>query len=347
MKQKDRSLDWPFFILTVIQEVREPQNRLSFRPKLCHNGDMFGNGGEIKLEKKSLAGGRFLLVTVLNVVITVFELLGGLLSGSLSLLSDAFHNLGDAVSVILSYVAHRIGCRRQTRSNTFGYRRVEILTALLNAGVLILISVILAGEAVRRLMHPESVKGDIMLLVAVVSFVANLLSTILLNHGSKHNLNIRATYLHLLSDALASVGVIIGAVLITVWQISWVDPLITILVAAYIVYESWPIVKQTFSILMEGAPHLDYEAIAQDICALPKIKGVHHLHAWQIDENNLVFSVHVNMVDLPLSEVEPVYRQIEGLLCEKYNVNHVTIQAECYRGKDESLFYNQNDWRHN
>jgi len=266
------------------------------------------------MEKNSLAGGRFLLVTILNVVITVFELLGGLLSGSLSLLSDAFHNLGDALSVILSYVAHRIGGRRQTRSNTFGYRRAEILTALLNAGVLILISIVLAGEAVRRLLHPEPVKGEIMLLVAVISFVANLLSTVLLNHGSKHNLNIRATYLHLLSDALASVGVIIGAILITVWQISWVDPLITVLVAAYIVYESWPIVKETFSILMEGAPKLDYDAIAHDICELPKIKGVHHLHAWQIDENNLVFSVHVNMADLPLSEVEPVYRQIEALL---------------------------------
>ncbi|HJE45134.1 cation diffusion facilitator family transporter [Levilactobacillus namurensis] len=298
------------------------------------------------MENKSLAGGRFLLVTVLNVVITVFELLGGLLSGSLSLLSDAFHNLGDAVSVVLSYVAHRIGRRRQTRQNTFGYRRVEILTALLNAGVLILVSVILAVEAVRRLLAPEPVKGDVMLLVAIVSFAANLLSTILLNHGTKHNLNIRATYLHLLSDALASIGVIIGAILITVWQISWVDPTITILVAGYIVYESWPIVKQTFAILMEGAPKLDYDAIAHDICALPEIKGVHHLHAWQIDENNLVFSVHVNMQDLPLSQIEPVYRQIEALLCHKYNVNHVTIQAECYRGKDESLFYKQNDWRH-
>lgn len=295
---------------------------------------------------EKLTGGRFLLVTVLNVVITVFELLGGLLSGSLSLLSDAFHNLGDALSVILSYVAHRIGARHQTRQNTFGYRRVEILTALLNAGVLIIVSVILGIEAVRRLLHPAPVKGDIMLWVAVISFVANLLSTLLLNKGAQHNLNIRATYLHLLSDALASVGVIIGAVLITVWQISWVDPTITLLVAGYIIYESWPIILQTFSILMEGAPRLDYEAIAHDICALPMIKGVHHLHAWQIDENNLVISVHVNLDDVLLSQAEPVYRQIEALLCHKYNINHVTIQAECHRGQHEALFYDQNDWRH-
>ncbi|GEO68762.1 cobalt transporter [Levilactobacillus acidifarinae] len=298
------------------------------------------------VEKNGLTGGRFLLVTVLNVVITGFELLGGLLSGSLSLLSDAFHNLGDALSVILSYVAHRIGGRHQTRQNTFGYRRVEILTALLNSGLLILVSIGLGGEAIRRLLHPQPVKGDVMLVVAVVSFAANLLSTLLLNKGAKHNLNIRATYLHLLSDALASIGVIVGALLITFWQISWVDPLISLLVAGYIIYESWPIVKQTFEILMEGAPKLDYEGIARDICALPQIEGVHHLHAWQIDENNVVFSVHVNMADLPLSQVEPVYRQIEALLCHKYDVNHVTIQAECHRGKDESLFYKQNDWRH-
>jgi len=298
------------------------------------------------LEKSGLTGSRFLLVTILNVVITVFELLGGILSGSLSLLSDAFHNLGDALSVVLSYIAHRIGGRQQTRSNTFGYRRAEILAALLNAGILIVISVVLAIEAIRRLMHPEPVKGDIMLVVAVVSFLANLLSTVLLNHGAKHNLNIRATYLHLLSDALASVGVIIGAMLITVWQIYWVDPVITILVAGYISYESWPIIKQTFDILMEASPALDYEGISQDLTALPEVEGVHHLHAWQIDENNVVVSVHVNMDDLPLSQVEPIYRQIEAVLCRKYGVNHVTIQAECHRGENESLFYQQNDWRH-
>ncbi|KRN03160.1 Co Zn Cd efflux system component [Levilactobacillus senmaizukei DSM 21775 = NBRC 103853] len=291
-----------------------------------------------------LTGSRFFLVTILNVVITVFELVGGLLSGSLSLLSDAFHNLGDACSVVLSFVANRIGCRQQTASKTYGYRRIEILTALLNAGVLIVISLALVVEAIWRLLHPEPIKGDIMLVVAVVSFAANLVSTLLLNHGAQHNLNIRATYLHLMSDALASLGVILGAVLITIWQIGWVDPLITILVAIYISYESLPIVRQTFSILMEAAPKLDYDGIVRDLCQIPGVDGVHHLHAWLIDEHNLVFSVHVNMDDRRLSEIEPIYRQIEQVLSEKYGVCHVTIQAECHRGENEDLFYQQNDW---
>lgn len=291
-----------------------------------------------------LTGSRFFLVTILNVVITVFELVGGLLSGSLSLLSDAFHNLGDACSVVLSFVANRIGCRQQTASKTYGYRRIEILTALLNAGVLIVISLALVVEAIWRLLHPEPIKGDIMLVVAIVSFAANLVSTLLLNHGAQHNLNIRATYLHLMSDALASLGVILGAVLITVWQISWVDPVITILVAIYISYESLPIVRQTFSILMEAAPKLDYEGIVRDLCQIPGVDGVHHLHAWLIDEHNLVFSVHVNMDDRRLSEIEPIYREIEQILSEKYGVCHVTIQAEYHRGEDEDLFYQQNDW---
>ena len=298
------------------------------------------------MEKRSMSGGRFFLVTVLNVVITVFEFIGGLLSGSLSLLSDAFHNCGDALSIVLSYAAHRIGGRQQTRTNTYGYRRAEILAALLNALVLVVICVILAIEAVRRLFHPEHVQGTVMLGVAVISFVANLLSTILLNHGAQHNLNIRATYLHLLSDALASVGVIVGALMITFWHVEWVDPLITILVGGYIAWESWPIIKQTLGILMEASPDLDYEAIARDLEQLPEVAGVHHLHAWQIDEHNIIFSVHVNMPNLPLAQVEPIYRQIETLLCQKYNVNHVTIQAECHRGEHESLFYDQNDWRH-
>ncbi|WP_261809749.1 cation diffusion facilitator family transporter [Levilactobacillus humaensis] len=298
------------------------------------------------MTQNGLTGGRFLLVTVLNVVITAFELIGGLFSGSLSLLSDAFHNLGDALSVVLSYVAHRIGGRQQSRTNTFGYRRAEILAALLNSGILIIVSLVLAIEAVRRLLHPEPVKGDIMLLVAVISFAANLLSTLLLNKGAKHNLNIRATYLHLLSDALASVGVIVGAILITIWQISWVDPVITIIVAGYITCESWPIIKQTFRILMEAAPNLDYEAIAHDILQLPEVEGVHHIHAWLIDENNIVFSVHVNMDNLPLAKIEPTYRQIEKLLCHRYGINHVTVQAECRRGMGTDLIHKTNDWRH-
>lgn len=283
-------------------------------------------------------GRRFFIVTLLNVIITFFELVGGLLSGSLALLSDAFHNFGDAFSVILSYVANKIGKRSPNATNTYGYRRIEILTALLNSVLLIGVSIFLLIEAVRRLFNPQNVAGGIMFWVAVISFLANTLATLLLNHDSKHNLNIRATYLHLLSDALASIGVIISAGLIFFFKANWIDPLMTLLVSGYIIYESLPIIRQTFIILMEGAPKIDFAAVEQDLLQIPAIKGVHHCHAWQIDENQIVVSLHLNLEDLPLSQTEKIYTQVEQILKTKYQIAHVTIQAECDRGKGEKLF---------
>ena len=281
---------------------------------------------------------RFFIVTILNVLITIFEFLGGILSGSLALLSDAFHNFGDALSVILSYLAHRIGQRLPNSSITFGYRRIEILTALLNAALLIGISLFLLIEAIKRFFHPATISGGIMFWVAAISFLANAFATLLMNRDSKHNLNIKAAYLHMLSDALASIGVIVSAILIFFFKLYWIDPLMTILVSLYIMYESWPIIKQTFVILMEGSPLLDYEKIEADLLQLPQVTGAHHFHAWQIDENQICVSLHLNLEDIPLSQTEKIYSQVEKLLKDKYHVYHVTIQAECYRGKDEKLF---------
>ncbi|WP_281165597.1 cation diffusion facilitator family transporter [Liquorilactobacillus sicerae] len=285
--------------------------------------------------------GRFLAVTLLNALITVFEFVGGILSGSLALLSDAFHNFGDALSVILSYVAHRIGQRLPNSSNTYGYRRIEILTALLNSALLIGVSLFLLIEAIRRFFHPQVVAGGIMFWVALISFLANSLATLLLNRDAKHNLNIRATYLHLLSDALASIGVIISAILIFFFRLYRIDPLMTVIVSIYIAYESWPIIRQTLKILMEGSPILDYDKIKADLLSLPEVTGVHHFHAWQIDENQTVVSLHLNLKDISLSQTEKIYDQVETILKNKYQISHVTIQAECNRGKDEKLFFTE------
>ncbi len=200
----------------------------------------------------NLTGKRFFGVTLLNVCITILEIVGGLLSGSLALLSDAFHNLGDSLSIVLSYVAHRISQKSQDQQNTFGYRRAQIIAALLNAFLLVFISVFLVIEAINRLREPETINGTLMMIVAVVGLLANLISVMLLNRGSHHNMNIRATYLHLMSDTLSSVGVIIGALVIKFYNITIIDPIITILVAVYILFECWPIIKKAINILMEG-----------------------------------------------------------------------------------------------
>ncbi|QEA31027.1 cation diffusion facilitator family transporter [Secundilactobacillus malefermentans] len=289
----------------------------------------------------ALSGKRFFGVTVLNVCITVLEIIGGLLSGSLALLSDAFHNLGDSLSIVISYIAHKISKKSQDSQNTFGYRRAQILAALLNAALLVFISLFLIAEAVKRFSEPETIDGTLMLIVAIVGIVANLISVILLSRGSHHNMNIKATYLHMMSDTLSSVGVILGAVLIKFYGITIIDPIVTILVAIYIMFECWPIIKQAINILMEGAPSLDYEAIRRDLIQIEGVNDVHHVHAWMVDENSVVFSAHVNMADMCLSDVEPVYRKIEKLLKSKYQIAHVTIQAEASRGEGEKLIYDQ------
>lgn len=281
---------------------------------------------------------RFFTVTILNSLITLIEFLGGVFSGSLSLLSDAFHNFADSASVVGSYYAHRISQRPQNQLNTFGYKRAQIISAFLNSLFLVIISVVLIVEGVQKLFKPEQINGNLMLIVAVVSTVANLVSTLLLSRGSKHNLNIRATYLHLLSDTLASLGVILGGILIKLFDWVLVDPIITIIVALYISAEAYPIIKKTVKILMQGSPMVDCYAIQKDMMNIEGITGVHHVHIWSVDENSIVFSAHINMQDMLISEAEKIYDPVAKLLHDKYGIEHVTLQAEVERGKKEDLY---------
>lgn len=290
------------------------------------------------MHSKLITSRRFLAVTLLNILITVVEIIGGLLSGSLALLSDAIHNLGDSLSIVMGFCAQVIGSRPENAKRTFGYRRAEILAALLNGLLLVIISVFLVVEAVQRFNHPQPIDGPIMLVVAIIGLIANLISAVLLHSGSTSSLNIKATYLHVLSDALSSIGVIIGGIVITFTEITWIDPLITIIVAIYICYKTWPIIHKTLSILMQSSPDIDYPAIKHDIVAIDGVVSVHHVHAWMIDEQRIIFSAHINLPDIQLSEVEPIYLKIEKLLHTKYNIGHVTIQAEVERGLDEELF---------
>lgn len=295
---------------------------------------------------EQITGRRFFAVTVLNVLITVVEIIGGLVSGSLALLSDSFHNLGDSFSIVLGYFAQTIANKPETSKRTYGYRRAEILSAMINATFLIIVSLFLIIEAVKRIQQPTHINGKIMLVVAVVGLVANLLSAMLLHSGSHNNLNVKATYLHVLSDALSSFAVIIGGVILTFVNVSWLDPVLTIAVALYIAYEAWPVIQQTITILMESAPQLDYKGIEHDLVQIDGVTAVHHVHAWMIDEKRIIFSAHLNCHDMKLSDVEKIYSQVDQLLREKYGICHVTIQAEYHRGKDEDFFDTDVDEQH-
>jgi cobalt-zinc-cadmium efflux system protein len=285
---------------------------------------------------QELSNGRNLFISVLmNLAITVAETVGGLVSGSLALLGDAFHNLTDMLAGILTLWTLRLGRRAHDENYTFGYRRAEILSAGINAGIMFVIVAALLYEAYQRFLHPTPIRGGIMLSVALVGLVANFVSVLLLRRGAGESLNIRGEYLHLLSDTFSSVGVVVGGVIVTIWHITWVDPLVTVFVAGWVLKEAFSVVREAGGILMERAPiGLELARLEADICALPHVKDLHHIHVWQVSDTETMFEGHVNVDDISVSETGPIRAQIQDLLHNRYGITHATLQFEyeCCKG---------------
>lgn len=273
---------------------------------------------------------NLLLATLLNFVISVVEIAGGLLSNSLALLSDALHNLTDAFSTFIAYIATRMGKRKATEKNTFGYKRVEILAALLNAVILIVICVFLFKEAWERFREPEPIKSLIVIIVAMIGLVANVLAVALLRRDSKKSINVKAAYVHLIGDSLSSVVVILAAAAIQLFGIYWLDPVITVLIGIYLIRQSYMILKEAVNILMQSTPeHLDIQRIKSRVEMFPEIKNIHHLHVWNLSDKEILFEAHIQLFDdLRLSELKNTQEKIEKLLKKRYQIYHTTLQFE-------------------
>ncbi|HGF7666107.1 TPA: cation diffusion facilitator family transporter [Enterococcus faecium] len=282
-------------------------------------------------------------VVVLNAVITLSEFIGGVASGSLSLVSDAFHNLSDTLAIIFSYGAQKMAQKEANEKHTYGYQRLEILSAFINSFILIILSLFLAVEAFKRFNFPEKINSHLMLIVAVIGLLANLFSTLLLRQEADENLNIKSSYLHLLSDTLSSISVIIGAVLIRFFGIYWIDPVITLIISIYILLEAIIVIKKAAAILIQSAPTIDYEKMEQEIKAIEGVKDVHHVHIWQYSEKIIIFDGHIDFEDQLLSEIEKAYPRITSLLKLKYGITHVTIQAETHVKDQKKLIFLNKD----
>lgn len=277
----------------------------------------------------NVKGINFLITVILNLAITVAEIIGGLYAGSLSLVSDALHNLSDAVSIIISYVAIRISRKDNDKKRTYGYKRSGILAAVINSSVLIVISVFLFKEAYVKLINPTPINGIIVIWVALIGLIANTIGAFLLNAGSHEDMNVKSAYLHLFSDALSSLGVIVGGILIYFYKIYWIDTVLTILIGLYVLKESFEIIKDAVNILMQGAPeNIELNEVVNLIQNIDGVENVHHIHIWSLDENNINFEAHVNVKDMLVSETKDIYEKIEEELHEHFEINHVTIQFE-------------------
>ena len=277
---------------------------------------------------------RLLLTILFNVIITVSQVIGGIISGSMALLSDAMHNFSDVISLIISYIANRLATQKeQTIDKTFGYKRAEIVAALINATILIVLSFIMVYEAFVRFNHPKSIEGNWIIYLSVLSIVLNILSVLILKDDAENNLNIKSTYVNLLSDVFTSFIVLIGGLLIKYRQWYFIDPLLSLIIAGYLLYVSWGIIKESMQIIMQFAPKdIDIAEVEKAITSLPSVKNMHHVHLWQLSDNDIRLEAHVEFnKDIRLSEFDEICELIEKLLLEKFQINHTYIQPEWHR----------------
>jgi len=272
---------------------------------------------------------RLALSLVLNLVITVAEVAGGLFSNSLALLSDAVHNLSDASSLGVSWLAKRISRMERTPSHSFGFKRAEVLASLVNTVALMGIGVFLLVEAARKFLHPEPVVGGVMLAVAVVGLLGNLFTAWLLHADSKDSLNIRSAYLHIVMDTLSSVGVIVAALLMMAFGWYWLDPLLTLAVSLYVLRESWPLLKTSIHILMQGTPErIRIESLVGDVEAQPEVVDMHHVHLWTTDGTEVFLEAHVTLCEEARSRTDELLSRLTKRIREEFGIGHVTLQLE-------------------
>lgn len=287
-----------------------------------------------------LSGKNLLISIFLNLLITVVQIIGGFISGSLALISDAVHNLSDVISLIVSYVANRLAnSKKQTLKQTFGFKRAEIIAAFFNAATLIIIAIILAIEAFKRFTEPQQIKPDIVIWLALVGILANGFSVLLLKKDANHNLNMKSAYLHLLTDMLASIAVFIGGLVMKYYAIFWIDAVLTLVISVYLIYMSWRIFLESLKILMLFAPDdIVIKDIEKAILKIKGIKNIHHVHLWQLNENNCHFEAHIEFKkDIKLSDFDFICEQIEHILIHDFNINHCNLQPEFNRD-DEKMF---------
>jgi cobalt-zinc-cadmium efflux system protein len=277
-------------------------------------------------------GERGLLISILlNILITAAQIAGGLISGSLALLSDAFHNFSDAGSMLISYFAILIGKRSKNTAKTYGYKRAEILAALFNVMILFAVCGYIIYEAVLRFKKPMVINPVIMISVALFGVLGNGISAILLLKDSKENINIKSAYLHLIGDAASSIAVVITAVILMFkpWFIA--DTIMSVLISLYIIRESFGVLMESVNVLMQATPRgQDAARIKQSLMTIKglKISDIHHIHMWDITPGNTVFDAHVVVGRANLKNADKIIVAINKVLAKKFNIKHSTIQLE-------------------
>lgn len=282
------------------------------------------------IHKHQVQGKNLMYSILLNVVITIAQVVGGIISGSLALISDALHNFSDVLSLIISYVAHKLSRREASFEQTFGLKRAELIAAFVNALSLIVVAIYLIYEAIGRFFHPHEIQPNLVIWLAALGILVNGFSVLLLKKDADHNLNMKSAYLHLLTDMLASVAVLIGGILMYYFQIYWIDSVLTLIIALYLIVVGADLLLKSTKMLMLFTPeNIDIKEIVRIVNQIKGVKKLHHVHVWHLNEEELHLEAHLDCSeDLKLSEFNDLLLKIEKILLENFKINHVNIQPE-------------------
>jgi len=287
-----------------------------------------GHGHGHHHDTEGMSDGRLVGAVAVNVLLTFAQIVGGVVSGSLSLIADALHNLNDAASLALALVARKLGRRPADKLMTFGYGQAEVVAALINLTTLIIVGLYLIYEAIARFINPQPVEGWIIVIVAGIALVVDVATALMVRVGAKHSLNIKAAFLHNVSDALASVGVIVAGTLILLYDLYVADLVVTLIIAAYVLYQGFSLLPRTIRLLMGATPDgVEFDQVVASIREVDGIQDVHHVHIWGLGEHVRALEAHVQPASKSIAEFAAVKVRVRAMLLKDHKIKHATLEA--------------------
>jgi len=288
------------------------------------------SNNHIHIHKHEVKGKNLLFSILLNIVITVAQIIGGIFSGSLALISDALHNFSDVLTLVFSYFAHKLSKKKASMNQTFGFKRAELIAAFVNAMTLIIVALILIYGAIERFFNPEEIASDLVIWLSLLGIIANGLSALLLKKDAENNLNMKSAYLHLFTDMMASVAVLVGGLLMKYFSWFWVDSVLTLIIAIYLIIVGFDLFKKSTKMLMLFTPeHIDIKEIIHEIHKISGVTHLHHIHVWHLNDEELHLEAHIDCSeDIKISEFNELLHEVEQVLFNQFHINHINIQPE-------------------
>ncbi|WP_395052671.1 cation diffusion facilitator family transporter [Flavobacterium sp.] len=297
------------------------------------------SNNHVHIHKHEVKGKNLIYSILLNILITAAQVVGGIFSGSLALISDALHNFSDVLTLVFSLYANKLSKRKASLNHTFGFKRAELIAAFVNASTLVIVALFLIYGAIGRFFEPKIIESNLVIYLSILGIAVNGFSALLLKKDAEHNLNMKSAYLHLFTDMMASVAVLIGGLLMKYFGWFWVDSVMTILIAIYLIVVGIDLIKTSTKILMLFTPdNIDIKEIVREVHKIEGVNKLHHIHIWNLNDDELHLEAHLDCSqDIKMSEFNVLLDKVEQVLFQKFHINHINIQPE-FKKEDSKDF---------